>query len=35
MGAGMLGAILGVVIAVWFFMRYIKRDRTGPPSGRF
>lgn len=33
MGAGMLGAILGVLIAVWFFMRYIKRDRNRPPRG--
>lgn len=34
MGAGMLGAILGVLIAVWFFMRYIKRDRGEPPRDR-
>lgn len=34
MGEGIIGVILGVVIAAWFFMRYIKRDRTSPPRGR-
>ena len=34
MGEGIIGVILGVVIAAWFFLRYIKRDRTSPPRDR-